>query len=470
MASMWRTSSFTRLDSACTSWTQELSEKAPGSGNVVSENSTQGAELAVIGARLQETGILGTSCGRRGSFELSFSLFNTDDSISLEHPCCNGVWLSLCGQVADPCHFGAEPRLPNLPLVEDARSTDLPLVPPLDEIPSIYEDGWMNTTQQSFLEEDADVVLLDSHGGTTESGDYLSSYLLSGLEGETCQPSIVDPIAVLESTTSTDRALEESSEMSHSELSAISSASLSPEYQQESEKEDYGPRRTRGRKLNFNYHLKVADVGMKGSRYRASSQRKIQKVAKAAKLKLAAEAKEENESSSNGVVVPSSVESSSVTYNQGKWTDTESSRLRHAVNLYGNRNWPAISGYVGTRTRQQCLHRWRKSENPTLKKGMFSAEEDALLQQAVSKYGVGAWKLVSLCLPGRSDSACRERYRNALDPSVHHKQGWTAEEDELLCKLVQAHGKRWAVVAESMHGRNDYAVRKRYLLLEKRIL
>lgn len=62
------------------------------------------------------------------------------------------------------------------------------------------------------------------------------------------------------------------------------------------------------------------------------------------------------------------------------------------------------------RTDVQCLHRWQKVINPELVKGPWTAEEDALVIELVSKYGPRSWSVIALHLKGRIGKQCRERY------------------------------------------------------------
>lgn len=50
--------------------------------------------------------------------------------------------------------------------------------------------------------------------------------------------------------------------------------------------------------------------------------------------------------------------------------------LRQAVRLYGDRSWQQVAACMVNRTGQQCLHRWTKSLNPTIRSGRWTKEED----------------------------------------------------------------------------------------------
>ena len=90
------------------------------------------------------------------------------------------------------------------------------------------------------------------------------------------------------------------------------------------------------------------------------------------------------------------------------------------------------------RTGQQCLHRWQKSINPTIRRARWTAEEDARLTTAVSLYG-HSWARVRFHVPGRTDVQCRERWMNILNPDLH-RAPWTAAvqdgEPRTACRAI----------------------------------
>lgn len=133
-----------------------------------------------------------------------------------------------------------------------------------------------------------------------------------------------------------------------------------------------------------------------------------------------------------------------------KWTPDEDELLTEAVKRYGDKNWTAVASLLGSlRTGQQCLHRWQKTLNPSIRRGRWEQEEDNLLAMAVKAYGAGNWRLIQKHVPGRTDVQCRERWVNILDPSVKSSEGWTAAEDAHLLEIVasQPQGK-WSLVAK----------------------
>ncbi|KAK8851786.1 Myb-like DNA-binding domain protein [Apiospora arundinis] len=95
-----------------------------------------------------------------------------------------------------------------------------------------------------------------------------------------------------------------------------------------------------------------------------------------------------------------------------KWEDEEFERLSKAVDEQG-KSWKQISEAVGGgRTASECASRGRNlRRKPTGTKvvGLWTQEEDkTLLKLAPELQG---WDLVAENFPGRSDTACRKRYK-----------------------------------------------------------
>ena len=87
----------------------------------------------------------------------------------------------------------------------------------------------------------------------------------------------------------------------------------------------------------------------------------------------------------------------------------------------GTRNWKGIAAEVGTRNHVQCRQRWQKVLKPGLRKGQWSAEEDAALQAAMGSSDPTAkikWTTIAKGISGRTTKQCRERWLFYLSPHV----------------------------------------------------
>lgn len=86
--------------------------------------------------------------------------------------------------------------------------------------------------------------------------------------------------------------------------------------------------------------------------------------------------------------------------------------LIKAVTKFGRKDWNKIAEVVVGRTDSQCRERWCTVLDAGLKKCEWSEEEDALLKQNVSVFGVGQWAKICKNLPGRTPAMCKIRFRS----------------------------------------------------------
>lgn len=92
------------------------------------------------------------------------------------------------------------------------------------------------------------------------------------------------------------------------------------------------------------------------------------------------------------------------------------------------------------------------------RRGPWSQLEDAALIQLVQQQGPLNWVKISDTLVSRSPKQCRERYHQNLKPTLNHEP-ISAEEGQLIEKLVGDIGKRWAEIARRLNNRSDNAVK-----------
>lgn len=153
-----------------------------------------------------------------------------------------------------------------------------------------------------------------------------------------------------------------------------------------------------------------------------------------------------------------------------KWTPEEDECLRKVVERMGPRNWKEIAKHVPDRSHVQCLQRWNKVLRPGLKKGTWQPEEDDRLMHEVNQFldagGEVNWSLVAKTIEGRTAKQCRERWRCNLDPNIN-KNEWTVEEDMLIVNLQRELGNRWALLAKSLPGRTENAIKTRFRSLQR---
>ncbi|EME30218.1 Transcriptional activator Myb [Galdieria sulphuraria] len=95
------------------------------------------------------------------------------------------------------------------------------------------------------------------------------------------------------------------------------------------------------------------------------------------------------------------------------WTEQEDRRLVELHRKYGNR-WALIKKFMGGKTGQQCLKRWRYTLDPTVRKDSWTKEETERLMKLHEELG-SKWSDIARKLgTGRTDIQCRYRYFRVL--------------------------------------------------------
>jgi hypothetical protein len=147
------------------------------------------------------------------------------------------------------------------------------------------------------------------------------------------------------------------------------------------------------------------------------------------------------------------------------WTTDEDNKLKDAVEKHGEENWSAIAALVPGRTKTQCCSRWHDAVDPKIDRtaprtGRWTTDEDNKLKEAAEKYGGQNWDAAAEAVPSRSTRQCRDRWRNALDPSVGMALArtghWTEDEDIKLKDAVEKYGgKNWIAIAKLVPDRRS---------------
>lgn len=125
--------------------------------------------------------------------------------------------------------------------------------------------------------------------------------------------------------------------------------------------------------------------------------------------------------------------------------------------------WDLVADiFQGSRKPKDCRKRWITSLNPNLRRGKWTAEEDAILRELYIRFGP-LWQKVALQIEGRTEHQCSKRYLEILDPSLRNRLlPWTEEEDLMLIRLVAKHGTKWKTIAEGLLGRPSLTCRNRW--------
>jgi hypothetical protein len=142
----------------------------------------------------------------------------------------------------------------------------------------------------------------------------------------------------------------------------------------------------------------------------------------------------------------------------GRWKPEEDTKLIEAVKTHSN-NWVAVATLVSGRTDQQCRKRWLDTVDPvTVVKTprRWKPEEDAKLTEAETKHGNEWVAVAAMVLGGRTNTMCRQRWIQALDPANENNKGkWKLEEEVKLIEAVKEHGNDWVAVAAMVLSRTN---------------
>ncbi|XP_016441905.2 transcription factor MYB35 [Nicotiana tabacum] len=98
-------------------------------------------------------------------------------------------------------------------------------------------------------------------------------------------------------------------------------------------------------------------------------------------------------------------------------------------------------------------------DKANVKRGPWTAEEDAKILAYVASHGIGNWTLVPQKAGlNRCGKSCRLRWTNYLRPDLKH-DNFTPQEEECIIELHKTIGSRWSLIAKQLPGRTDNDVK-----------
>lgn len=87
-----------------------------------------------------------------------------------------------------------------------------------------------------------------------------------------------------------------------------------------------------------------------------------------------------------------------------------------------------------------------------------------MLEALVAEIGP-RWADIARRCPGRTDQQCMGRWRRHLDPSIK-RDAWSAQEDKALLRLHKLHGRQWSLISKQMAARTAQQCRARFFQMQ----
>ncbi|KAK1941414.1 Myb-like protein L [Phytophthora citrophthora] len=159
------------------------------------------------------------------------------------------------------------------------------------------------------------------------------------------------------------------------------------------------------------------------------------------------------------------------------FTPEEDQILREAVPVFGEK-WNVIADLLDGRVSEQIRHRWQLTLAPGIRRGKFSVIEDRRMILALLAYASTdgefnqdqvAWNEICHHIPGRTQTAIRDRFFNCLNPELSFRK-FTKQEDQIILARVRQWGidsaRLWPRLAAELGDRSDSQLCRRWRVLD----
>jgi cyanate lyase len=101
-------------------------------------------------------------------------------------------------------------------------------------------------------------------------------------------------------------------------------------------------------------------------------------------------------------------------------------------------------------------------KNKRAKRVEWTAQEDERIIHMKEKEGKG-WADIAKCIKGKKVTACKMRYHDHLKKEETKKRiDWSAEEDKRIVQMKEKEGRSWPDIAKCLKGRTEGACKMRY--------
>jgi hypothetical protein len=106
------------------------------------------------------------------------------------------------------------------------------------------------------------------------------------------------------------------------------------------------------------------------------------------------------------------------------FTPQEDAKLLEVVGRCERLDWREVAEQMESRSPRQCRERWKNYLDPELQNGLWTFQDDALLEEKFREYG-GRWIAITACFPGHSRNnvvnhwMARQRKRAHRNPPAH---------------------------------------------------
>ncbi|XP_036233413.2 uncharacterized protein Pbp95 isoform X2 [Bactrocera oleae] len=155
------------------------------------------------------------------------------------------------------------------------------------------------------------------------------------------------------------------------------------------------------------------------------------------------------------------------TLKRSVWSEEENKRLLHVAQIHNYQNWESIAKSVSKRSDYQCFIQYQTAVcfMDTQRWGRWDKRDDIKLLKLIEKKsinGVIDWNAVASYFPHKPKKSLHQRYIYYLDPKISHEP-FSPEEDLILLAAVEEYGEKFALFPRTLFpNRSITQLRMRY--------